>query len=233
LVPDSGKWQISNSANFPGAVPGVHQLLFSEDHDGCNLRATSDFIVEEPTIILGAPYAIPGEEVIFEGSGWPHFAAVSIQFPPGHEVARVYDFGNKGNFDATFTLTSDAQSGHHKVIAVAVDFPGWQAEDTFRVIETKLEAKAGPDQTVPGPSPVDVQFDGSGSTGDIVSYQWYNQLGDLRAEERAPVIKVNFGRNPKPGATRTFTLVVEDSQGNKAEDEVTITLGETSQGGGR
>jgi uncharacterized repeat protein (TIGR01451 family) len=70
---------------------------------------------------------------------------------------------------------------------------------------TDLTANAGPDQTVPGPSPVAVQFDGPGSTGDIVSYQWYNQYG------------------------RTFTLVVEDSQGNTAEDQVTITLGETPE----
>jgi len=54
---------------------------------------------------------------------------------------------------------------------------------------TDLVANAGPDQTVPGPSPVAVQFDGSGSTGDIVSYQWYNQYGLLLAEEVAPVIE--------------------------------------------
>src|SRR5918997_436845 len=72
--------------------------------------------------------------------------------------------------------------------------------------ETDLIANAGPDQTVPGPSPVAVQFDGSGSTGDIVSYQWYNQYGLLLAEEVAPVIEVNFGKdNPQPGTTRTFT----------------------------
>jgi hypothetical protein len=87
------------------------------------------------------------------------------------------------------------------------------------------KADAGPDQTVPGPSPVNVQFDGSGSTGDIVSYKWYNQWGLLRAEGVTPDIEVNFGYdNPQPGTTRTFTLVVEDSQGNTAQDQVTITL---------
>jgi hypothetical protein len=96
--------------------------------------------------------------------------------------------------------------------------------------ETNLVANAGPDQTVPGPSPVAVQFDGSGSTGDIVSYQWYNQYGLLLAEEVTPVIEVNFGKdNPQPGTQRTFTLVVADSQGNTAEDQVTITLGETPE----
>jgi hypothetical protein len=96
--------------------------------------------------------------------------------------------------------------------------------------ETDLVANAGPDQTVPGPSPVAVQFDGSGSTGDIVRYQWYNQWGLLRAEGMTPVIEVNFGYNdPKPGIQRTFILVVEDSQGNTAQDQVTITLGETAE----
>jgi hypothetical protein len=94
--------------------------------------------------------------------------------------------------------------------------------------EPTITANAGPDQTVSGPSPVAVQFDGSGSTGDIVSYKWYNQYGLLLAEEATPVIEVNFGyEDPQPGTTRTFTLVVADSQGNTAQDEVTITLGES------
>jgi hypothetical protein len=96
--------------------------------------------------------------------------------------------------------------------------------------ESSLAANAGSDQTVPGPSPVNVQFDGSGSTGDIVRYQWYNQWGLLRAEGATPIFAVSFGKdNPQPGIERTFTLVVEDSQGNTAQDEVTITLGETPE----
>ena len=72
-----------------------------------------------------------------------------------------------------------------------------------------LSADAGLDQTVPGLSPVNVQFDGSRSTGEIVSYKWFNQWGQLRAEGESPVIEVNFGRrNAKPGTARTFTLVV-------------------------
>ncbi len=80
--------------------------------------------------------------------------------------------------------------------------------------ETNLVASAGPDQTVPGPSPVDVQFDGSGSTGDIVSYQWhdYDEEGAVLAEGVAPVITVDFGQDPQPGTTRIFTLVVTDSK---------------------
>jgi hypothetical protein len=89
-----------------------------------------------------------------------------------------------------------------------------------------MTANAGPDQTVSGPNPVDVQFDGSGSTGDIVAYRWYNQWGELRAEGESPVIEVNFGHeNPQPGTTRKFRLVVEDVEGNTDGDEVVITLG--------
>jgi hypothetical protein len=52
----------------------------------------------------------------------------------------------------------------------------------------------------------------------------------LRAEGVTPVILVNFGNDdPQPGTQRTFTLVVEDSEGNTAEDEITITLGETPE----
>jgi hypothetical protein len=104
-----------------------------------------------------------------------------------------------------------------------ITVPGIQAQSTT------LTANAGPDQTVPGPSPVEVQFDGSGTTsttGSAVSYKRFNQWGVLRAEGESPVIEVNFGyKNPKPGAKRTFTLVVADAEGNTDDDQVVITLG--------
>jgi hypothetical protein len=54
-----------------------------------------------------------------------------------------------------------------------------------------ITANAGPDQTVLGPNPVKVQFDGSsttdttGTTGSTVSYKWFNQWGVLRVVEDA------------------------------------------------
>ena len=90
--------------------------------------------------------------------------------------------------------------------------------------QAPVTADAGPDQTVPGPSPVEVQFDGSGSTGDIISYKWINQFGEVRAEEASPTFEVNFGQDPQPGTTRTFTLEVADAEGNTDTDTVTITL---------
>src|SRR5918996_2556779 len=91
-------------------------------------------------------------------------------------------------------------------------------------LQLPVTADAGPDQTVPGPSPVEVQFDGSGSTGDIISYRWINQFGGVRAEEVSPTFEVDFGQDPQPGATRTFTLEVADAEGNTDTDTVTITL---------
>jgi hypothetical protein len=91
----------------------------------------------------------------------------------------------------------------------------------------QLQASAGPDQTVPGPSPVDVEFDGSGSTGPIVEFRWINQFGQVRSRSEAAVIAIDFGKNPKPGAKRTFTLEVTDPEGHTSKDQVTITLGET------
>jgi hypothetical protein len=133
----------------------------------------------------------------------------------------------------TFILVVEDSQGNTAQDEVSITLGETGAEETPPPEgggETNLVANAGPDQTVPGPSPVAVQFDGSGSTGDIVSYQWYNQYGLLLAEEVTPVIEVNFGyEDPQPGTQRTFTLVVEDSQGNTAQDQVTITLGEEEQ----
>jgi hypothetical protein len=112
------------------------------------------------------------------------------------------------------------------------------SDSTVEAHPDVLAANAGPDQTVVGPSPVMVQFDGSGSQPssgcpEIDSYKWYNQWGDLRAEGVAPIFEVNFGhQDSKPGTSRTFTLVVEDCadepphHGVSHADEVTITLSE-------
>src|ERR671919_753953 len=90
----------------------------------------------------------------------------------------------------------------------------------------QLTANAGPDQTVTGSPPIMVEFDGSGTqpfTGsEVVSYQWYNEWGRLKGEGVSPVMKV-FAEDHQPGQQRHFRLVVEDSQGNQAEDWVTIT----------
>jgi hypothetical protein len=106
------------------------------------------------------------------------------------------------------------------------------AEFQRAVSEYELIADAGPDQDVSGSNIVEVQFDGSGSSHShsnahgvgIVSYQWFNQWGQLRAEVFRPTFKVNFGNNPQTGTTRSFRLVVEDTVGNRDEDWVTITL---------
>jgi hypothetical protein len=196
----------------------------------------------EPTITLDPTEGPPGTEVTVTGSGWAPGDTVSLQFAANlengdyHFLTDYYALGetavgDDGGFTFTFLVPADAKIGDARVAATSAD-SSWIIDPLFQVTEpgegeTDLVANAGPDQTVSGPSPVAVQFDGSGSTGDIVSYHWYNQYGLLRAEGATPVIDVNFGYDdPQPGTQRMFTLVVEDSQGNTAQDEVTITLGE-------
>jgi hypothetical protein len=199
----------------------------------------------ELIITLDPTEGPPGTEVTVTGSGWAPGDTVSLEFAANLENGS-YQFltdwyalgetavGDDGSFTFTFTVPTDAKIGEARVAATSADGL-WFIDPLFQVTEpgegeTDLVANAGPDQTVPGPSPVNVQFDGSGSTGDIVRYQWYNQWGLLRAEGVTPVIEVNFGyTDPQPGTQRTLTLVVEDSQGNTAQDQVTITLGETEE----
>jgi hypothetical protein len=205
-------------------------------------------VVRSNAVTLGSGYAVttssstvvPGGNITVNwtapeghpGNDW--IALYKAEDP--NQTFQIFQYvpeGTSGNL--TFTVPTTLTAGQYEfrylphdgyidVARVGITVTGGR--------ETNLVANAGPDQTVSGPSPVDVQFDGSGSTGDIVSYKWYNQWGLLRAEGAAPVIAVNFGRKgPKPGTTRTFTLAVEDSQGNTAQDQVTITLGETPEEG--
>jgi hypothetical protein len=184
----------------------------------------------EPTATLDPPEGPPGTEVTVTGSGWPPGDTIDVRWDITLAQTTADD---NGNIQVSFIVPADATEGEHDVFIRDAE-PGMGGVDVhlpFRVTtprDSGLVANAGPDQTVSGPSPVNVQFDGSGSTGDIVRYQWYNQWGLLRAEGVTPVIEVNFGhKDPQPGTQRTLTLVVEDSQGNTARDQVTITLGET------
>jgi hypothetical protein len=207
-----------------------------------------------PTIALDPTEGPPGTAVTVTGSGWIPGEILDFMFAVNLEADGRYtedtDFydigqatvGDDGSFTATVIIPAEAADiGVQKVIAGGSGAT-WKTDAVFHVIDpaetpppegegkTDLSANAGADQTVPGPSPVAVQLDGTGSTGDIVRYLWYNQYGLLRAEGATPVIDVNFGYNdPQPGTTRTFTLVVEDSQGNTAQDDVSITLGETEE----
>jgi hypothetical protein len=152
-----------------------------------------------------------------------------------NESFQTYQYVPEGTSGSlTFTVPATATAGGYEFRYLPHDGYIDVARSGISVTgegETTLVANAGPDQTVPGPSPVDVQFDGSGSTGDIVSYQWYDQEGVLLAEGVTPVITVDFGQDPQPGTQRIFTLVVADAQGNTAQDAVTITLGETPEEG--
>jgi hypothetical protein len=55
----------------------------------------------------------------------------------------------------------------------------------FTIEGKPLYAGSGPDQTAPGPSPVEVQFDGCNSTGNNLQFQWFNQWGERRQKALA------------------------------------------------
>jgi hypothetical protein len=73
--------------------------------------------------------------------------------------------------------------------------------------EAALVADAGPDQTVPGPSPVMVTFNGSASSGDILLFEWRDEGGVSLGEGANPTFEVSFDQK----MSRTFTLVIMDA----------------------
>lgn len=90
-----------------------------------------------------------------------------------------------------------------------------------------LTANAGPDQThfIAGDNPVFITLDGSGSTGDIVSWLWYwnwDEGGGLE-EGWDEISETDF----YPGVYN-LTLTITDSFGNTASDDIEITIIDTS-----
>jgi hypothetical protein len=89
-VSDSGTWETNGPLGFE--PPGNYEFVFSQNKDGCELRATALFTVNEPTISLDPTEGPPGTEVTVQGSDWVYGGQriVSIQFAePGNEVVQA------------------------------------------------------------------------------------------------------------------------------------------------
>jgi hypothetical protein len=84
---------------------------------------------------------------------------------------------------------------------------------------TYIAAYAGVDQTITDSTnngTVSVTLDGSGSIGSIASYEWKEGLNTL-ATVAEPTINLAVG-------VHTITLIVTNSQGNTATDDIIVTV---------
>jgi uncharacterized membrane protein YeaQ/YmgE (transglycosylase-associated protein family) len=130
---DSGEWKRDGFSlwNPPHLLPGVYELLFNEEHSGCELRVTKPYTITEPTITLNPIEGHPGTEVTVQGSGWAAEDTVKIYFAYIGKVY-LYDVDDAGRFETTITVPDAV--GEYKVIATSVDH-AWWTDAVFRIIE--------------------------------------------------------------------------------------------------
>jgi hypothetical protein len=212
----------------PGEIGGV-------PFDACSDidYATVEIGNHAPVCDAGGPYtASPGYTITLDGSN-------SFDPDPGDQISFAWDLDNDGEFDDSyecqpeFTVGPDIGFVYDICLKVTDSFGKYSiCCTTVEVVPNQPPvANAGTDQTVEQESyaGTEITLDGSGSTDvdstpgtndDIVSFDWYEADTFLGSGE---VLKHTF-----PLGTHTVTLKVTDSFGETDDDEVVITVQDTT-----
>jgi hypothetical protein len=145
---------------------------------------------------------------------------------PDLDAAEVMQMPEGTEFDVIGGPACVNANDYYRFWQIELDdsITGWAAEagmtDYFMepVLDVVPTANAGPDQTVTAADGISAQvtLDGSGSTGDIVSYVW--TIDD---------VEIATGVNPSVAlevGVHVITLTVTDDGGATDSDQVTITV---------
>jgi chitinase len=92
-------------------------------------------------------------------------------------------------------------------------------------------ANAGPDRTVTPGSATTLSGSGTDSDGSITGYAWSQIAGPSVTLSGANTARASFTA-PSSNTTLSFRLIVTDNQGATGTDEVTITVTQSTGGGG-
>ena len=134
----------------------------------------------------------------------------------GDIVSYEWEFGDGTSATGQTVEHSYAGPGIYTAVLTVTDTNGDTATDRVTVVASdSLLANAGPDRTVDIEEAI--QFDGTGSTGDIESYEW--EFGDGNTATGANPIH----RYDEPG-TYTVELTVRTASGSTATDTATVTV---------
>jgi hypothetical protein len=150
-------------------------------------------------------------------SGIPSGASMSPSLPVAGESPQTSSF--------SWTPTQ-AQAGTHFATFIVRDQLGASTQTTVTINVTSNQppvADAGEDATVECTGSTTYTLDGSGSSdpdGDDLTYSWTDGNGDVVGTTADPTVPVSLGDN-------TFTLTVDDGNGETDVDEVTITVEDT------
>ncbi len=170
-------WDFGDGTTSPEANPqhiylayGTYDVTLEVSNPVGTDNASSQITLQEPlesvvAIASAAPLqAAPGETIQFDSSGSTgDIASYAWDFGDGTtstEPNPAYTYQVAGTYTAQLTLTGQDNTTDTSTVAIAVAEP---AEPLVAV------ASAAPLQAVPGET---IQFDSSGSTGDIASYAW-------------------------------------------------------------
>jgi cohesin domain-containing protein len=110
-VPDSGAW--SGNITVPEVPTGNYELVFSENHEGCEIRVTNPFIIVAQAATLDPTEGSPGTEVTVTGSGWPPGHKIAVKWR-GTTLAETIADSN-GNIQVFFTVPADAAAEVHEI----------------------------------------------------------------------------------------------------------------------
>jgi hypothetical protein len=193
------------------------EIAVTDESDGTDDGTIS--VVFGTTITFDVTGSDVDEDDVVElsTSGIPSGASMSPSLPAAGESPQ------SSSFSWTPTL---AQVGTHFATFIVRDQVGASTQTTVTIHVTSNQppvADAGDDATVECTGNTTYTLDGSGSSdpdGDDLTYSWTDGDGNEVGTTVDPTVAVSLGDN-------TFTLTVDDGNGETSTDEVTITVEDT------
>ncbi len=200
------------------STPGtkVVTLTVTDDRGVSRSDTVTITVHNAPIADAGSDQAVlVGETVNFDGAG--------SRDPDGGELTYSWDFGTDA-MPATDTgvmpSCTYSTTGAKTVTLTVTDDEEATASDTVTItVHDALVAEAGSDQAVSVDT--EVSFDGSGSTGNNLTYLW--NFGD-EANPTAGGSGVMLSYTYTTTGAKTVTLTVTDDEGVSRSDTLTVTV---------
>jgi len=210
---------VSTSHSYQEAGSYTAILTIADASGATDTSSVSIIVAEQPLPPLGA--SISATPTSGEA---PLSVSFNASASSGEITSYSWAFGDGGTGVGVSTSHTYQEAGNYTATLTIADASGATDTNSVGIAAAEqsppLKASISTD-TSSGAPPLAVTFNGTGSTGEIVSYQW--AFGD-NSQGSGSVVEHTY----EAAGSYIATLVVSDSAGNSSQDTVSIAVGEVA-----